>query len=89
MITLRGILILSATITGNLIVAYSVRQGLIALGANEAFAGGVATTIWSVIAFSMLTSIAVRLSRRRASAGANGSGARRYPTLSESESLAG
>lgn len=66
MITFRGILILSATITGNLIVAFSVRQGLIACGANEAFAGIVATTIWGVIALSMLTSIAVRLSRRNA-----------------------
>lgn len=64
MSNLRGILMLSATITGNLIVAYSVRQGLIAAGANETLAGAVATTIWSVVALSMLTSIAVRLNRR-------------------------
>lgn len=64
MSTFRGILILSATITGNLIVACAVRQGLLALGADPFVAGAVATTVWSLIAFSMLTSIAVRLHRR-------------------------
>jgi hypothetical protein len=88
MTTLRGILMLSATITGNLIVAYAVRRGLLALGASETLAGVAATTIWSVVAFSMLTSIAVRIGRRRTSVGASDSAARRYPTLVESESLA-
>jgi hypothetical protein len=64
MSTLRGILLLSATITGNLIVAWAVRQGLLACGASETFAGVVATAIWSVVAFCMLTSIAVRINRR-------------------------
>lgn len=73
--SLRGLLLLSATITGNLIVAYAVRQGLLAFGANEVVAGAVATTIWSVIAFSMLTSIALRLRRisRQTSASPSGS----------------
>jgi hypothetical protein len=65
-----------------------VRRGLLALGASEALAGAAATTIWSVVAFSMLTSIAVRIGRRRSSAGANGSAARRYPTLVDGDSLA-
>ncbi|HEV7280394.1 MAG TPA: hypothetical protein VGN57_09295 [Pirellulaceae bacterium] len=91
MSTLRGILLLSATITGNLIVACAVRQGLLALGANDFVAGAVATTVWSVVAFSMLTSIAVRFNRRfsrAASAEANSSAARPFPTIPDARSLA-
>lgn len=77
--SLRPLLILSATITGNLIVAFAVRQGLLALGANEAVAGWTATAIWSVIATLMLTSIAVRLTRRLK---VSASGDRRRPDAS-------